>query len=76
MLKLTDLKDAQAAVDVLLKGDSVIVSFENADELKIKQIIDFIKGTVHNCEITMEQIGRKDFIFVPADVTVETAVGN
>lgn len=71
MLTPKNLDDAQKIVDCLINKIPVVVSFENTEQEKIPQILDYIHGKVYAVEGKMEQVGQKVFLFAPENIEIE-----
>ena len=71
-MKPKNLEDAQKIIDLLLDKIPVVVNFEDTDETKVKQILDFIHSKTYAFEGQMEQVGQKVFLFTPENIEVET----
>lgn len=72
LLKPKNLQDAQAVIDLLLKNIPVIVNFDETDEDRFKQILDFIHGKITAAACNTEKINEKIFIFTPKNIEVKS----
>lgn len=68
--------DAKAAADGLKNGEQQIVNLERATPQMTERIIDFLNGVCYALDGTVERIGDKVYMFVPANVIVEVDDGN
>ena len=68
--------DAKAAADGLKSGEQQIVNLERATPQMTERIIDFLNGVCYALDGTVERIGDKVYMFVPANVIVEVDDGN
>ncbi len=68
--------DAKAAADGLKTGEQQIVNLERATPQMTERIIDFLNGVCYALDGTVERIGDKVYMFVPANVIVEVDDGN
>ena len=68
-------EDAKAAADGLKTGEQQIVNLERATPQMTERIIDFLNGVCYALDGTVERIGEKVYMFVPANVTVEVDEG-
>ena len=68
--------DAKAAADGLKGGEQQIVNLERATPQMTERIIDFLNGVCYALDGTVERIGDKVYMFVPANVIVEVDDGN
>ena len=71
IFKPNNLTDAQKIIDSLMEDIPAVVSLENTDEGKVKQIIDFISGKAFAAGCKMEKINEKIFIFTPKNINIE-----
>ena len=67
--------DAKAAADGLKSGEQQIVNLERATPQMTERIIDFLNGVCYALDGTVERIGDKVYMFVPANVIVEVDEG-
>ena len=68
-------EDAKAAADGLKSGQQQIVNLERATPQMTERIIDFLNGACYALDGTVERIGDKVVMFVPANVIVEIDEG-
>jgi len=64
-------EDAKLAADGLKGGEYQIVNLERATPQMGERIIDFLNGVCYALDGTVERIGEKVYMFVPANVIVE-----
>jgi cell division inhibitor SepF len=67
--------DAKLAADGLKSGDQQIVNLERAAPHMAERIIDFLNGVCYALDGTVERVGEKVYMFVPANITVEVDSG-
>ncbi len=68
-------EDAKLAADGLKGGEHQIVNLERATPAMAERIIDFLNGVCYALDGTVERIGEKVYMFVPANVQVEVDNG-
>lgn len=68
-------EDAKLAADGLKSGEHQIVNLERATPQMAERIIDFLNGVCYAIDGTVERIGEKVYMFVPANVSVEVDNG-
>lgn len=68
-------EDAKLAADGLKGGEHQIVNLERATPQMAERIIDFLNGVCYAIDGTVERVGDKVYMFVPANVTVEVDNG-
>ncbi len=68
-------EDAKVAADGLKAGEHQIVNLERATPQMGERIIDFLNGVCYALDGTVERIGEKVYMFVPANVSVEVDNG-
>lgn len=68
-------EDAKAAADGLKSGEQQIVNLERATPQMTERIIDFLNGVCYALDGTVERVGDKVYMFVPANVAVEVDEG-
>ncbi len=68
-------EDAKFAADGLKSGEHQIVNLERATPQMAERIIDFLNGVCYALDGTVERVGEKVYMFVPANVTVEVDNG-
>lgn len=68
-------EDAKFAADGLKGGEHQIVNLERATPQMAERIIDFLNGVCYALDGTVERVGEKVYMFVPANVTVEVDNG-
>ena len=68
-------EDAKMAADGLKGGEYQIVNLERATPQMAERIIDFLNGVCYALDGTVERIGEKVYMFVPANVIVEVDNG-
>lgn len=68
-------EDAKVAADGLKSGEQQIVNLERATPQMGERIIDFLNGVCYALDGTVERVGEKVYMFVPANVAVEVDNG-
>jgi cell division inhibitor SepF len=68
-------EDAKLAADGLKAGEHQIVNLERATPQMAERIIDFLNGICYALDGTVERVGDKVYMFVPANVAVEVDSG-
>ena len=68
-------EDAKLAADGLKGGEQQIVNLERATPQMGERIIDFLNGVCYALDGTVERVGDKVYMFVPANVEVEVDSG-
>jgi cell division inhibitor SepF len=68
-------EDAKQAADGLKKGEQQVVNLEHATQQMAERIIDFLNGVTYAIDGTVERVGDKVFMFVPANISVEVDNG-
>jgi cell division inhibitor SepF len=68
-------EDAKAAADGLKSGQQQIVNLERATPQMTERIIDFLNGACYALDGTVERVGDKVVMFVPANVIVDIDEG-
>ena len=68
-------EDAKAAADGLKSGQQQIVNLERATPQMTERIIDFLNGACYALDGTVERIGDKVVMFVPANVIIDIDEG-
>ncbi len=68
-------EDAKLAADGLKAGEHQIVNLERATPQMGERIIDFLNGVCYALDGTVERVGEKVYMFVPANVAVEVDTG-
>ena len=68
-------EDAKLAADGLKSGEHQIVNLERATPQMGERIIDFLNGVCYALDGTVERVGEKVYMFVPANVQVEVDGG-
>jgi len=68
-------EDAKVAADGLKSGEQQIVNLEKASPQMGERIIDFLNGVCYALDGTVERVGEKVYMFVPANVLVEVDNG-
>ena len=68
-------EDAKLAADGLKSGEQQIVNLERATPQMGERIIDFLNGVCYALDGTVERVGEKVYMFVPANVEVEVDSG-
>ncbi len=68
-------EDAKLAADGLKGGEHQIVNLERATPQMGERIIDFLNGVCYALDGTVERVGDKVYMFVPANVQVEVDNG-
>jgi cell division inhibitor SepF len=68
-------EDAKLAADGLKSGEHQIVNLERATPQMGERIIDFLNGVCYALDGTVERVGEKVYMFVPANVEVEVDAG-
>ena len=63
------------AADGLKGGEHQIVNLERATPQMGERIIDFLNGVCYALDGTVERVGEKVYMFVPANVPVEVDNG-
>lgn len=65
-------EDAKAAADGLKNGEQQIINLERATPMMSEKIVDFLSGVCYALDGTSTKIGDKVFMFLPANVAVES----
>ena len=68
-------EDAKLAADGLKGGEHQIVNLERATPQMAERIIDFLNGVCYALDGTVERVGDRVYMFVPANVAVEVDNG-
>lgn len=68
-------EDAKLAADGLKGGEFQIVNLERATPQMAERIIDFLNGVCYALDGTVERVGEKVYMFVPANIIVEVDNG-
>ena len=68
-------EDAKLAADGLKAGEHQIVNLERATPQMGERIIDFLNGVCYALDGSVERVGEKVYMFVPANVAVEVDTG-
>jgi cell division inhibitor SepF len=68
-------EDAKMAADGLKSGEQQIVNLERATPQMAERIIDFLNGVCYALDGTVERVGDKVYMFVPANIMVEVDTG-
>jgi cell division inhibitor SepF len=68
-------EDAKLAADGLKGGEYQLVNLERATPQMAERIIDFLNGVCYALDGTVERVGEKVYMFVPANVAVEVDNG-
>lgn len=68
-------EDAKLAADGLKSGEYQIVNMEKATPDMAERVIDFLNGVCYAIDGTVERVGEKVYMFVPANVVVEVDNG-
>lgn len=68
-------EDAKLAADGLKAGEHQIVNLERATPQMAERIIDFLNGICYALDGTVERVGDKVYMFVPANVSVDVDTG-
>lgn len=68
-------EDAKLAADGLKSGEHQIVNLEKATPQMCERIVDFLNGVTYALDGTVERVGERVYMFVPANVTVEVDNG-
>jgi cell division inhibitor SepF len=68
-------EDAKVAADGLKGGEQQIVNLEKATPQMAERIIDFLNGVCYALDGTVERVGERVYMFVPANVAVDVDQG-
>ena len=68
-------EDAKVAADGLKGGEQQIVNLEKATPQMAERIIDFMNGVCYALDGTVERVGERVYMFVPANVAVDVDQG-
>ncbi len=68
-------EDAKVAADGLKNGEQQIVNLEKATAQMAERIIDFLNGVCYALDGTVERVGERVYMFVPANVSVDIDQG-
>lgn len=68
-------EDARLAADGLKNGEQQIINLEQASPQMGERIIDFLNGVCYALDGTVERVGDRVYMFVPANVLVEVDEG-
>lgn len=68
-------EDAKVAADGLKSGEQQIVNLEKATSQMAERIIDFLNGVCYALDGTVERVGERVYMFVPANVAVDVDQG-
>jgi cell division inhibitor SepF len=68
--------DARVAADGLKAGQQQIVNLERAAPQMAERIIDFLSGVTYALDGSVDKVGEKVYMFVPANVDVELDGGS
>lgn len=68
-------EDAKVAADGLKGGEQQIVNLEKATPQMAERIIDFMNGVCYALDGTVERVGERVYMFVPANIAVDVDQG-
>lgn len=68
-------EDAKVAADGLKGGEQQIINLEKATPQMAERIIDFLNGVCYALDGTVERIGERVYMFVPANIAVDVDQG-
>jgi cell division inhibitor SepF len=68
-------EDAKLAADGLKCGEYQVVNLEKATPQMAERIIDFLNGVCYALDGTVERVGSRVYMFVPANVSVDVDSG-
>jgi cell division inhibitor SepF len=68
-------EDAKVAADGLKGGEQQIVNLEKATPQMAERIIDFLNGVCYALDGTVERVGERVYMFVPANIVVDVDQG-
>jgi cell division inhibitor SepF len=68
-------EDAKVAADGLKGGEQQIVNLEKATPQMAERIIDFMNGVCYALDGTVERVGDRVYMFVPANIAVDVDQG-
>lgn len=71
-LNLQVIEDSKLAVDGLRNGEHQIINLEKAKPEMRERILDFLMGACYALDGKVNRIGDKVYMFVPANVDVDT----
>ena len=72
----TVFNDARVAADGLKAGQQQIVNLEKASPQMAERIVDFLSGVTYALDGSVDKVGDKVYMFVPANVDVELDGGS
>lgn len=72
----TAFNDARVAADGLKAGQQQIVNLERAGPQMAERIVDFLSGVTYALDGSVDKVGDKVYMFVPANVDVELDGGS
>jgi cell division inhibitor SepF len=75
-LSAKTFEDARVASDGLKNGVYQIVNLERASPQMAERITDFLNGVCYALDGTVERVGDKVYMYVPANVAVEVDSGD
>lgn len=75
-LSAKTFEDARVASDGLKNGIYQIVNLERASPQMAERITDFLNGVCYALDGTVERVGDKVYMYVPANVSVEVDSGD
>lgn len=70
-----DFEDAKKAADGLKNGEQQIVNLSKASPQMAERILDFLNGVCYALDGSVEKVGDKVFVYVPANVAIEVDKG-
>ena len=62
--------DVQYAIDTLVNGTPLVVSFAKTDDKNMQRFLDFLSGAIYALKGRVVQLSKRDFLFVPQMVEV------
>ncbi len=68
-------EDAKVAADGLKGGEQQVVNLEKATPQMAERIIDFLNGVCYALDGTVERVGERVYMFVPANIAVDVDQG-
>ena len=72
----TTFNDARVAADGLQAGQQQIVNLEKASPQMAERIVDFLSGVTYALDGSVDKVGEKVYLFVPANVDIELDGGD
>lgn len=73
MFRPLQFEEATDAVDLIAKGQAIVLNIENTDDAIARRIMDFLSGAAYLAASTITRISTRTYLILPSHMNLDEA---